>query len=63
MTTYRIVAIGEAREIYEVEAENEEDAQAKFAVGRDIRGPFLTEVSGSQIEEIEPLDDARAGNV
>ncbi len=50
-----MVSIGEAREIYNVEADTEEETRAKFARGEDLSGPFLTEVSDAEIIDIEEV--------
>lgn len=55
MNVYRIIAIGEAREIYDIEAESESEARELFESGA-ITVPALTEVSGSEIDSIEEID-------
>jgi hypothetical protein len=57
MPTWSITSTGEARELYEIEAETEEEARAKFKNGDvGLRGPYMTEVSDSEIEEISQVD-------
>lgn len=53
MKTWSIVAEGVARELYNVDAETEEEAREKFNDGNDLRGPYMTETSDLEIIEIE----------
>jgi len=52
MTVYRIEAKGDAREVYEVEAESLEEVYEKFVRG-DLPEPVVTECSGMQIVSVE----------
>lgn len=53
--TYRIVATGDVREVYEVEAPDEAAALAAFKRG-DVDNPVVSEAStdADTIERIEP---------
>lgn len=55
MPNFIIEAQGEAREIYSVEAENEDEAREKFESGQ-IQRAYLTEVSSSELVSIEEDD-------
>ena len=44
MTTYRIEATGDVREVYHVEAESEEEAREMFLRG-DVGQPTISEAS------------------
>ena len=60
MKTYRIEAHGEVREIYEVNANSEEEARAAFASG-SVTGPYLSETSGAEITSIEVVSPEDGG--
>jgi len=51
MPTFRIEVHGDARELYEVEAKDENQARAMFEVG-NVLDPYLTEISGATIYSI-----------
>ena len=56
MPTWTLEVIGRSREIYNVEAETEEEAREKFRRG-EVAGPFLTEIDDAEVEEATQEED------
>ena len=54
MSEYVLEVRGDAREIYAVEADSEEEARALFEAG-EVTEPTLVEVSGVEIVSIEEV--------
>jgi hypothetical protein len=58
MALFRLIAEGEAREVYVVEAASEDDARRIFEAG-EAAAPEVSEVIGAEVvdvEEVDPVD-------